>query len=355
VTAALAPTDWKPASQMPGPVVRGGDPIVQRGGDTKFEDAVYGGVITGLRDVPAQLQGRALKIYVVARWGKLSTEQATVLVDRTGMPSGGIARRVDGSVVFGLTPAEETMILRLRPADSPDTPRSGAEPVAEADPERTVAEKVAIGAADVGTDLAPIVSNVKDATIALTGVNPVTGERVGVAGRVASAIFAIPIIGNLAKYLGKGSRWLWKGVTLLADKIGVKRFTSWAKGRFKGLTGKARAALKGVDVTIDSRKFSDDIFKEGATHGKDKVFRSLGYGREHSEMLVEHRKQASERYASGVYELGKKDQYGQRIDIEIVLEGIGPAAGKSSSLRSGWMIRPDGSVSLNTPFSGFMR
>jgi hypothetical protein len=329
---------------------------VQRGGDPEPEGAVYAGVITGLHDVPAHLEGRELKIYLVARWGRLSEAQATVLVDRTGMPSAGYHRRADGSVTFSLTPAEEAMILRIPPADRPKKPGGVAKPVAKEDPESTVAEKVAIGTADIGTDLAPIVSNVKDATIALTGINPVTGERVGVAGRVASAIFAIPIIGNLAKYLGKGSRWLWKGVSLLANKIGLKRVTGWLKKRFQKLTGSSRAALKSVDVTIDSRKFSEYIFKEGATHGKDKVFRSLGYGREHSEMLVEqYRKQASERYASGAYQLGKKDQYGQRIDIEIVLEGIGPAAGKSSSLRSGWMIRPDGSLSLNTPFSGFVR
>ncbi len=50
-----------------------------------------------------------------------------------------------------------------------------------------------------------------------------------------------------------------------------------------------------------------------------------------------------------------KDQYGQRIDIEIELPGIGNAKGKTSYLKSGWMITKDGNIKLNTPFSGFMR
>ena len=107
-------------------------------------------------------------------------------------------------------------------------------------------------------------------------------------------------------------------------------------------------------ANADPRKFNDYIFKEGATHGKDKVFRGLGYGKEHSDELREiWQKQAAEKYARGDYALGKADQYGQRIEIE--LPGIGDAAGKKSHLRSGWMIQPDGSIKLNTPFSGFTR
>jgi hypothetical protein len=49
---------------------------------------------------------------------------------------------------------------------------------------------------DIGTDFMPGVSNVKDAIIALTGINPVTGERVGWGWRIASAIFAFPGIGT---------------------------------------------------------------------------------------------------------------------------------------------------------------
>jgi filamentous hemagglutinin len=53
--------------------------------------------------------------------------------------------------------------------------------------------------------------------------------------------------------------------------------------------------------------------------------------------------------------LGTLDQYGQRINIEIVLNGVGKFASKTAYLRSGWMILEDGSIKLNTPFSGFAR
>jgi hypothetical protein len=45
--------------------------------------------------------------------------------------------------------------------------------------------------------------------------------------------------------------------------------------------------------------------------------------------------------------------YGQRINIDITLNGQGAAAGRSTQIVSGWMIRGDGSITLNTPFSGF--
>lgn len=108
--------------------------------------------------------------------------------------------------------------------------------------------------------------------------------------------------------------------------------------------------------SVDTRKFSDYVFKEGADHGKDKVFRSLGYGKEHSETLArEYEKQAMEKVARGEYQLGKADQYGQRIDVEIELKGVGESADKVSYLKSGWMKYPDGSIKLNTPFTGFTR
>jgi WXG100 family type VII secretion target len=52
---------------------------------------------------------------------------------------------------------------------------------------------------DLVTDFAPGVSNIKDATIALTGYNPVTGEQVEILARVASAVTAVPIAGNALK------------------------------------------------------------------------------------------------------------------------------------------------------------
>ncbi len=65
--------------------------------------------------------------------------------------------------------------------------------------------------------------------------------------------------------------------------------------------------------------------------------------------------QAAAKHARGEYTLGKADQYGQRINIEIEVHGTGDAAGKTSYMQSGWMVLPDGNIKLNTPFSGFTR
>jgi hypothetical protein len=118
-------------------------------------------------------------------------------------------------------------------------------------------------------------------------------------------------------------------------------------------TKAAGALFKPKMATAPIEKFRDYIFKPGATHGKDPIFRKLGYGPEDSaELSGIYQKQAGAKYASGNYTLGKKDKWGQRIDIVIDLPGKGAAAGQQSRLVSGWMIREDGTISLNTPFSG---
>ncbi len=70
-------------------------------------------------------------------------------------------------------------------------------------------------------------------------------------------------------------------------------------------------------------KFKGYIFKPGTTHGKDHVFRSLGYNQNHSaELGALFERQAIQKYALRDYTLGVLDQHGQRISIEIELDGI---------------------------------
>jgi hypothetical protein len=81
--------------------------------------------------------------------------------------------------------------------------------------------------ADIATDFVPYLSNVKDATIAITGVNPVTKEQVGTFGRVVAGVFAIPAAGNLAKYVSKGAKYVLEGGKVAyeagkAAKIGTR-------------------------------------------------------------------------------------------------------------------------------------
>lgn len=117
-----------------------------------------------------------------------------------------------------------------------------------------------------------------------------------------------------------------------------------------------RGVLSRTSATVEVRKFSHYIFAPGADHGKDVVFTSLGYAAGDSVTLARmYQQQASRAFAKGEYTLGRLDQYGQRVNIEIALPGRGAASGNTSYVRSGWMIQPDGSIKLNTPFSGFTR
>ncbi|QEM81963.1 hemagglutinin repeat-containing protein [Halomonas binhaiensis] len=118
----------------------------------------------------------------------------------------------------------------------------------------------------------------------------------------------------------------------------------------------SNTAANEESAVVDTRKFSDYIFKPDADHGKNVVFESLGYTADDSANLSRiWQVQAAQKYASGEFTLGKADQYGQRINIEIALPGKGAASGQTSYLQSGWMVQPDGSLKLNTPFSGFTR
>ena len=111
-----------------------------------------------------------------------------------------------------------------------------------------------------------------------------------------------------------------------------------------------------VTAVAPVEKFRDYVFKLGATHGKDHVFRSLGYDISHSEALATlYEQQAVERYARQDFALGVLDHHGQRVNVTIELPGIGQQAGQISYLLSGWMIRDEDSITLNTPFSGFSR
>jgi filamentous hemagglutinin len=103
-------------------------------------------------------------------------------------------------------------------------------------------------------------------------------------------------------------------------------------------------------------KFRDYIFKPGATHGKDHVFLSLGYDRSHSAALaILFERQAADRYAHQDFSIGRLDEHGQRVNIEIELPGVGEYTGLISYLISGWIIRSNNSITLTTPFSGFAR
>ncbi len=108
------------------------------------------------------------------------------------------------------------------------------------------------------------------------------------------------------------------------------------------------------DVTVDSRKFSDYIFNDAYDDGKKAIFNSYGYGKSNSDELASlYQKQAYEQFNSGNYVSKGNNGYGEVISIEINVPGIGSASGKSGKFITGWMVNPDGTIKLTTPFAGF--
>ena len=94
-------------------------------------------------------------------------------------------------------------------------------------------------------------------------------------------------------------------------------------------------------------KFTKYIFAEG--NSKKDLFEIWGYSIIDSEYLQqEFIKQAKLAYSVGDYELGRLDDYGQRISIEIKLkrkDKIGYV-----TFTSGWMVYPNGRLVLTTPY-----
>jgi len=100
-------------------------------------------------------------------------------------------------------------------------------------------------AADLVTDFIPGVSNLKDAHTCIRGKNAVTGEEVGGLGRALSCIFAIPGIGNVAKYIGKGLKILGKGLIKGGKYLAKGLTAAWKWGKRK-----ARAAVEWLGEKI---------------------------------------------------------------------------------------------------------
>ncbi|MEO8179069.1 MAG: pre-toxin TG domain-containing protein [Deltaproteobacteria bacterium] len=127
--------------------------------------------------------------------------------------------------------------------------------------------------ADIATDLVPWVSNAKDAAIAVTGVNPVTGEHVGTFGRVVSGVFAIPGAGNLLKYVGKGGKYVLKGGKAAYEAVEAARAASkLAKAAEREVAqGLERQAERQIAKQVEER-----AAKEAAAAGVLATSRRLG-------------------------------------------------------------------------------
>lgn len=102
-------------------------------------------------------------------------------------------------------------------------------------------------------------------------------------------------------------------------------------------------------ATCDISKFKDYIFADKyAWNGKRDLFERLGYTINDSEYLQkEYIDQAIKNYCDSKYTLDKLDNQGQRINIDIELI----RNGRKIIFSSGWMVRPKGSITNNTPLA----
>lgn len=79
------------------------------------------------------------------------------------------------------------------------------------------------------------------------------------------------------------------------------------------------------------------------------MFESLGFTVDDSEYLQkEFERQAVENYCNSKYQLGRLDENGQRINIDINFQ----KNGKEITFISGWMVRPKGAITCNIPLGG---
>lgn len=114
---------------------------------------------------------------------------------------------------------------------------------------------------------------------------------------------------------------------------------------------KIKAKPPFVKAYCDIRKFSDYIFAERYTqNGKGNLFIRLGFKKEDSARLkIEFENQARTQYSKSNYTLGKLDKNGQRMTVEIQIKHSTRGVVK---FLSGWMIRPNGYITCNTPLGG---
>ena len=108
-----------------------------------------------------------------------------------------------------------------------------------------------------------------------------------------------------------------------------------------------------VVATSAYSKYDPYLFdpKNFYRHGKNKLFESWGYTIKDAAWLQkEIERQGRIQYFTGNYELGKRNMRGQRINIRITIprkNGSGEV-----SFVTGWMVHPEGLITLNTPYGG---
>lgn len=96
-------------------------------------------------------------------------------------------------------------------------------------------------------------------------------------------------------------------------------------------------------------KFTKYTFVPSLIDDKKQLFELWGYDIMDSEYLKqEFERQAKLAYSVGDYELGLLDDFGQRINIKTTLKKKNK--NEYITFSSGWMVYPNGKISLTTPY-----
>lgn len=99
-----------------------------------------------------------------------------------------------------------------------------------------------------------------------------------------------------------------------------------------------------ISALCEIRKFSEYAF---VNNEKAKWMKDMNFDISQSEYLKnEFENQAKEKYISGDYEITRLNEHGQRINIKIEVENMN---GEEKYFISGWMVRPQGLITCNTP------
>lgn len=102
-----------------------------------------------------------------------------------------------------------------------------------------------------------------------------------------------------------------------------------------------------AEAKCDLEKFTGYIFSDKyAWNGKRDLFKILGFSINDSQYVKqEYENQAVKNYCNSKYTLGKLDEHGQRINIDIKFT----KNGRNIVFTSVWMVRPKGEITNNTP------
>ena len=112
-----------------------------------------------------------------------------------------------------------------------------------------------------------------------------------------------------------------------------------------------RAVQSQAKTSSPIQKFTEYLFNPDnpKNGGKAELFELWGYAKEDSQwMATESQRQAREKYVVGDYTLGRIDEYGQRIHIQMTIPD--KFTGAMRVFRTAWMIRPKGELVLVTPY-----